>query len=125
MSTRNIQEDMNTLRGLIPQLRERKIYAIEFGDPKMPKGFMSHHRIRSIATHGGEQICFKIISRGMEAGGHYMGNPTDREIEIHAQGLLDRYFAPTPFSAQLEKLRSTRSNLPSDRLCYFAVEQED
>lgn len=124
MSTRNIQADMDTLRELIPKLRRLEIYAIEFGDPKSPKGFMSHHRIRSIPTHGGEQIVFKLISRGMEGSGHYIGNPTDREIEIHAQGLLERYFAPTPLSEQLAKLRSGRE-LPSDRCVYFAVEKED
>jgi hypothetical protein len=48
--------------------------------------------------------------------------PTDREIEIKAQSQLEKYFKPTPFSEQLKKFKGS---LPSDRLCYFAIEQED
>lgn len=125
MSNRNIQKDMDTLRPLIAQLRAGEIYAIEFGDPAMPRGGMSHHRIRFIATPAGTQLCFKLISRRMESSGHYMGNPTDREIEIEAQSRLERYFAPTAFSEQLNKLRASRSSLPSDKLTYFAIEKED
>ena len=66
MSNRDLQKDMDVLRTLLPKLREHKIYAIEFGDPERPKGFMSHHRIRNIPTHDGDQICFKLLSRGME-----------------------------------------------------------
>ena len=122
---RDILQDLNTLRPLLAQLRANEISAIEFGDPDAPKGFMSHHRIRIIATPAGSQVCFKHLSRGMEGSGDYIGDPTDREIEIKAQAYLERYFAPTPFSAQLEKLRAglslERSTLPSCKLTYFGV----
>lgn len=122
MSNRDIQKDLDALRPLIAQLRTGEIGAIEFGDPDVPKGFMSHHRIRIIATPAGSQVCFKHVSRGMEGSGDYMGNPTDREIEIKAQSYLERYFAPSPFSEQLRKLRSSRpGGVPSDKLTYFGI----
>lgn len=123
MSTRNIQQDLDALRPLIAQLRAGEIDAIEFGDPNSPKGFMSHHRIRLIATPAGSQLCFKTISRMMEGSGDYIGMATDREIEIKAQSYLERYFAPSPFSAELQKLRSRRPDpkLPSDNLTYFGL----
>jgi hypothetical protein len=124
---RDILQDLNTLRPLIAQLRAGEISAIEFGDPEVPKGFMSHHRIRIIATPAGSQVCFKYISRGMEGSGDYMGDATDREIEIRAQSYLERYFATPPFwydgnnagrRALLQRLRETRSN---DKLTYFGI----
>ena len=124
MSTRNIQQDLDALCPLIAQLRAGEIDAIEFGAPELPGGFMSHHRIRLIPTPAGKQICFKlIVSGGMEGSGDYMGNPSDREIEIKAQSHLERYFAPSPFSAELQKLRSRRPDpkLPSDNLTYFGL----
>lgn len=120
MSIRNLKEDLNKLRELLPQLRSGNIHAIEFGDPDVPMGFMSHHRIKLIATPGGTQFCFKLISRCMEGSGDYIGNPTDREIEIRAQTYLERYFKPTPFSAHLAKFQKK----PSDKLMYFAVKDE-
>jgi hypothetical protein len=122
MNNRDIQKDLDVLRPLIAQLRAGEIDAIEFGDPDTPKGFMSHHRIRIISTPAGDQVCFKHVSRGMEGSGDYIGNSTDREIEIKAQSYLERYFAPSPFSEQLRKLRSSRpGGVPSDRLTYFGT----
>lgn len=114
---RDIQKDLDTLRPLIAQLRIGEISAIEFGDPRSPKGFMSHHRIRIIATPAGSQVCFKHISRCMEGSGDYIGNPTDREIEIRAQSYLERYFAPPPFPASMK----TGLNKPNINLTYFGV----
>ncbi|WP_407306674.1 hypothetical protein [Acinetobacter sp.] len=115
---RDIQKDMNTLRPLLAQLRAGEIQAIEFGNPNSPGGFMSHHRIKVISTPAGSQICFKLLSRGMEGSGDYMGNADDREIEIKAQSHLDHYFQPTPFSKLLAEMNK---KLPSDSLTYFGV----
>lgn len=121
MATRNIAKDIEVLHGLIPLLIAGNIEAIEFGNPAMPLGAMSHHRIKCIGTAGGMQICFKLVSRMMEGSGDYMGMPTPREIEIKAQSYLENYFRPTPFSKMLADMGK---KLPSDDLTYFAVEKE-
>lgn len=115
---------LDTLRTLLPRLRAGEIYAIEFGDPDMPKGPMSHHRIRLIATPAGSQFCFKLISRRMEGSGDYIGMPDDREIGIMAQSKLERYFAPSPFSSELQRKLRAQSLSTSSKLVYFAVDKE-
>ncbi|MET0980260.1 MAG: hypothetical protein ABWX90_03330 [Candidatus Saccharimonadales bacterium] len=121
MATRNIKKDLDVLRPLLTDLREGKIHAIEFGNPNMPGGHLSHHRIKVIATPSGSQVCFKLMSRGMEGSGDYMGNADERAIEIKAQTHLERYFRPTQFTALLAKMDR---KLPSDDLTYFAIKDE-
>lgn len=112
----NMQQHMDKLRELLGDLRAGNIHAIEFGDKNYPLGAMSHHRILIIPTLAGAQFCFKRISRGMTGSGDYIGQPTDREIEIKAQAMLEKYYAPGPL-AHLVKNKK-------DLLEYFAIEHE-
>lgn len=101
----DIQRHMDTLRELLKQLRAGTIEAIEFGEVRAPLGYMSHHRIMSIPTPGGPQICFKLISRGMTGSGDYIGQPDDRTIEIKAQSMLERYYAPGPMAKYVSNVK--------------------
>lgn len=104
---------MDTLRELLKELRAETIVAIEFGDVRAPLGFMSHHRIMNIATPAGMQICFKRISRGMTGSGDYMGWPDDRTIEIKAQSMLEKHYAPGPLSKYIDTTK--------DNYGYFGI----
>lgn len=116
-----ILEHINALRALLPALHAGEIGAIEFGEEGFPLGFMSHHRIQYIETPAGTQLTFKPVHRGQLGSGHYLGNPDEREIEIHAQSYLDVYLSPSPLRQQLEKLRASSGQPKRAELKYFAV----
>lgn len=109
----DIERHMNTLRELLKELRAGTITAIEFGEAERPLGFMSHHRIMNIPTPGGTQICFKRISRGMIGSGDYLGQPDDRTIEIKAQSMLEKYYAPGPLAKYVDNTK--------DKCGYFGI----
>lgn len=109
----DIHRHMDTLRELLKQLRAGTIEAIEFGEVHAPLGPMSHHRIMNVPTPSGTQICFKRISLGMTGSGDYIGQPDDRTIEIKAQSMLERYYAPGPMAKYVDTVK--------DKCGYFAI----
>lgn len=91
-STDPMTRHLNALRSLVTQLREDEIDTIAFGDPKQALEFGSFFVLKSIATPGGAQLCFKEIYTGGGLGsGLYVGiDSTIRRIELIAVDLLHR-----------------------------------
>lgn len=78
----------------LQKLKNGETSAIEFGDPKKPKGYFSHILIRYMATAGGSQFAIHLLnSRGQTGSGMYLGNDAEK-VESEALRLVDDYMKP-------------------------------
>lgn len=78
-------------------------YAIEYGDPKNPLGFLSLLRIRYMMTPAGMQYAIKEIHRGMEGSGEYYPSTHSEELMFEIRRRIEFFERPMPMFREQPK----------------------
>lgn len=88
------------IREALPKLMSGELYALEYGDPSCPGGFLSYLRIRFLPTAGGDQFTIKLLRNGIEGSGDYYPEPRVESMIERVIVLIDRYHKPNPAVAR-------------------------